>query len=994
MMNDRMDENMDDNTDTVSTSDNTTNSNSKAGPMLPPPPQSSSQSQSQRPTTTTTTTKPTRIVVREISNDDMNDHDDQYNYYYDDNSPSSAVSSFDVNRNYDPYSIDTDDDRHNNHNRHGNDNDRRTIRTPPPPTTTTTSSSTSSGRTPQRRTNANSNSDTARRQVKTQPSVSPSPSPSPSWPAKRLLQRSDGAGGLVPELTDTNNDDSDLYDGSTRYKNNKNSNNEASRSTTSFSTVPYDDKRNKDSSSVSSDYQLPTNEYYESSSSSTTAAAEAAASTSRRTTTKKATINPFPFPSTTTDTITTTSSSSSSSSSPPSSLLNVPQFVTPIFTTTPDEGIEQNDDSSQYYDQEEDGEEDYDDDAQQQQQQQQLLIPFDTVLLPSTTIPTDTIHNNNNNNNKQRVVVPALSSSTTFPEDKDWDTTVNSLQLQLQTIESEIYTMNNNVPFNINSPRQCSLVLFGQPNMCTDKATLDGIATSNTMAKFILDYKVLKKRISRAIANTKSTNATTQQQQKSNGKNGNDHDDDATDPILLLDTSSFIFRAYHSMPPMHRNVDGMPVGAVLGFCNMLNRLLLEELLAGKQPTVLLCCDAPQVPAAPHKTFRHELYPPYKGHRSAIPVDLIPQFDLIQRAAQAYGLTQIQAIGYEADDVVATLSHLASHGESQNVQILSGDKDLMQLVTTTTTTTEDTTTTTPSSDGGDPSPPLSSSASSSSSPVGQVVMVDPMTSTTWTYERVMDRWGVPPDQLGDVLALAGDAADNVPGVPGIGPKIAAQLIQHYGSLTNTLREAHTIPQKGRREKIQTYHEQALLSRQLVQLKNDLRWDEMQVLDPYGIEFQNPTLNPNLNKTKKDDTKYDDNDDPTASPPPTTNMLVSDWKVQPINIPRILQFYDEMGFVTIKQRLLEKLSNRKHHQQQDQQQQSVVSYNHNDRVADTDQIMRMTMEPSSVSLPPSSSSSSTSADEKSSSNPQKTMKKSWYPKKKMGIPQPDDYKDVPF
>jgi DNA polymerase I len=169
----------------------------------------------------------------------------------------------------------------------------------------------------------------------------------------------------------------------------------------------------------------------------------------------------------------------------------------------------------------------------------------------------------------------------------------------------------------------------------------------------------------------------------------------------------------------------MPTGAVMGFCKMLNAMVLDSMIAGLQPRVVLCFDAKG------RTFRHDMYAEYKGNRPSAPVDLVPQFDFVRQAAKAYGVAQIEAHWYEADDVIATLATRAIQ-EGVDVNILSGDKDLMQLVTDF---------------GVSPS----------------IQMIDPMKKDRTTHAEVVEKWEVGPRQLGDVLALAGDTADNVPGV---------------------------------------------------------------------------------------------------------------------------------------------------------------------------------------------------------------------------------------
>lgn len=273
--------------------------------------------------------------------------------------------------------------------------------------------------------------------------------------------------------------------------------------------------------------------------------------------------------------------------------------------------------------------------------------------------------------------------------------------------------------------------------------------------------------------------------------------DDKDEPLILVDTSSFNFRAYYSMPPMHRS-DGLPNSAVLGFCNMLNRMVMTQLLNGKQPRLVLCCDAPSPTGGGAKTIRHELYDQYKANRREIPIDLIPQFPLFRLAARAFGMLWVEAPGYEADDVIASLSRMALE-EGLSVNIYSGDKDLMQLITNSSTTH------------------------------GHVKMIDPMTMTHWEHDAVVEKWGVAAHQLGDALALAGVTADNVPGVPGIGPKIAADLLRQFGSLDNLFANLDQVRQTKRRQTLETYRDQAILSKQLVTLVRDLGWDAM-TIDP--------------------------------------------------------------------------------------------------------------------------------------------------------------------
>ena len=269
----------------------------------------------------------------------------------------------------------------------------------------------------------------------------------------------------------------------------------------------------------------------------------------------------------------------------------------------------------------------------------------------------------------------------------------------------------------------------------------------------------------------------------------------------------------------------MPTGAVLGFCNMLNRLVLHRLINGEQPRLVLAFDAKG------PSFRKELFPEYKANRAAAPVDLVPQFDLIRQAAAAYGLPIVEKTSFEADDVIATLARLA-HEEGLDVHILSGDKDLMQLIT---------------------EPHV----------FPCIHMIDPMSMSRVAHEQVFEKWGVHPKQLGDVLALAGDSADNVPGVPGIGPKTASALLQEYDTLDNLLDNAANIKQKMRREKLVEFADMARLSRALVALEDDV---------------------PGLAKTVGD---------------------IPTLRAEPLDVERIEAFFDEMGFPDLKRRFQNQL-----------------------------------------------------------------------------------------
>ncbi|MCB2081858.1 MAG: DNA polymerase I [Hyphomicrobiales bacterium] len=249
-----------------------------------------------------------------------------------------------------------------------------------------------------------------------------------------------------------------------------------------------------------------------------------------------------------------------------------------------------------------------------------------------------------------------------------------------------------------------------------------------------------------------------------NHQTGNNH-------LFLIDGYGYVFRAYHALPPLTRP-DGTPVGAVLGFINMLLKLR-SGMKQNGQHYMAMIFDAGE------KTFRNDLYPEYKANRPPAPEDLKAQFPLIHEAAEALGLPAVSRPGYEADDLIATYVRIARE-KGMDVTIVSSDKDLMQLV----------------QDG--------------------VLMFDAMKNRPIGEKEVMEKFGVAPERVQDVLALIGDSSDNVPGIPGIGPKTAAELIQQYGSLEGLLTHAHEIKQPKRRENIEANTEQARLSYQLIGL----------------------------------------------------------------------------------------------------------------------------------------------------------------------------------
>src|SRR3979411_300401 len=263
------------------------------------------------------------------------------------------------------------------------------------------------------------------------------------------------------------------------------------------------------------------------------------------------------------------------------------------------------------------------------------------------------------------------------------------------------------------------------------------------------------------------------------------------DHVFMVDGSSYIFRAYHALPPLNRKSDGLQVNAVLGFCNMLWKLL-RDMPPDNRPTHLaIIFDKSEIP------FRNKLYPDYKAHRPPAPDELIPQFALIREAVRAFDLPCLEQVGFEADDLIATYVREACE-RGATATIVSSDKDLMQLVTDC------------------------------------VTMYDTMKDRRIGIAEVIEKFGVPPEKVVEVQALAGDSTDNVPGVPGIGVKTAAQLIVEYGDLETLLKRGGEIKQRKRREALIENAEKARISRQLVLLddkvKLDVQLDEPALHDP--------------------------------------------------------------------------------------------------------------------------------------------------------------------
>ena len=277
--------------------------------------------------------------------------------------------------------------------------------------------------------------------------------------------------------------------------------------------------------------------------------------------------------------------------------------------------------------------------------------------------------------------------------------------------------------------------------------------------------------------------------------------------LYLVDGSGYIFRAFYALPPL-TSPKKVPVGAVYGFCNMLQKLIAQ--VDGNRLLVIF--------DAGRQTFRQDIYQEYKAHRPAPPDDLIPQFSLIRQACEAFGVPSTELAGYEADDLIAAYAKIGTE-KGDPVEIISADKDLMQLLRP------------------------------------GITMWDPMKAKEINQQTVFEKFGVTPDKVIDVQALCGDSSDNIPGVPGIGPKTAAELIQQFGSLESLLENIDQIKQPRRRELLTQHQELARISKQLVTLNDNC---------PLPIDYQN---------------------------------------IAPVNLNEDIRnaFLDEMGFLSLKKRL---------------------------------------------------------------------------------------------
>ena len=268
------------------------------------------------------------------------------------------------------------------------------------------------------------------------------------------------------------------------------------------------------------------------------------------------------------------------------------------------------------------------------------------------------------------------------------------------------------------------------------------------------------------------------------------------DHLYLIDGSGYLFRAYHALPPLSRKSDGLPTGAVSGYCNMLWKLL-EDMKDGDKPThIAVVFDAGKT------TFRNALYAQYKANRPEPPEDLIPQFPLVRDATRAFGVACVEEPGFEADDLIATYARMANEAGARTT-IVSSDKDLMQLVID-----------------------------------GKIELLDTMKNKRLATAEVMEKFGVPPSKVVDVQALAGDSTDNIPGVRGIGIKTAAELINQYGDLETLLKRAGEIKQPKRRETLIENTENARISMKLVTLDSKVKIKDGDGPEHFGAREPEP------------------------------------------------------------------------------------------------------------------------------------------------------------
>ena len=270
--------------------------------------------------------------------------------------------------------------------------------------------------------------------------------------------------------------------------------------------------------------------------------------------------------------------------------------------------------------------------------------------------------------------------------------------------------------------------------------------------------------------------------------------------LILIDGSAYIFRAYYGLPPMNR-ADGTPINAVFGFTNMLVKLIEDY----RDDKMIVIFDAARF------NFRNKIYKEYKANRGETPEDLIPQFDIIRKCVDAFKIPQLEIEGYEADDIIATYSKLASK-KKLNSLIISSDKDLMQLVDK------------------------------------NVSMLDPMKNRSIGIDQVVEKFGLPPDKVIFIQALTGDKIDNIPGAPGIGPKTALELIKDFGDIQGLIKNTNKIKQDKRRKVIEDSTKDILISLELVKLKNDIDLPiTIEDIKPYSeIENNNNSIFKFLNQ----------------------------------------------------------------------------------------------------------------------------------------------------
>ncbi len=338
---------------------------------------------------------------------------------------------------------------------------------------------------------------------------------------------------------------------------------------------------------------------------------------------------------------------------------------------------------------------------------------------------------------------------------------------------------------------------------------------------------------------------------------------DKDDHLYLVDGSGFIFRAFHALPPLTRKSDGAPIGAVSGFCNMMWKLVADakEDSEGAPTHMAVVFDASS------KTFRNDLYDQYKANRSDTPEDLIPQFPMIRDAVRAFSIACVEQEGYEADDLIATYTREAREAGAR-VTIVSSDKDLMQLVGP------------------------------------NVVMFDGMKNVTIDEDGVYDKFGVTPDLVIDVQALAGDSVDNVPGAPGIGVKTAAQLMDEFGSLDALLERAAEVKQPKRRQTLIDHADQIRLSKLLVTLKDDVpdagSVGDFAIPEPDAALLLDFLAEMELNTlTRRVATAYDrEAPAPKAAPAPVlaSTPAGEEGALPPID-PRLLEPVDHGAYETI-------------------------------------------------------------------------------------------------